>query len=168
MRPNFSPVESCLWQESQAKQARWNTWQRRDVKTCQYSHEITHQVWILGFSYPVWCCDGVVTLGALVTIQTQIVHLAEDLVILEVTWGCAGWRRVERSVATGAAETVVVPALISNLNNISWDTIICYVMLDLLNDAWIYVSYLQKILIIDELSTSLACVINDSSFFFDF
>ena len=40
--PNSSPVESCLAQESQAKQARWKTWSWA---------RLIQSVWVIGWQH---------------------------------------------------------------------------------------------------------------------
>ena len=61
---------------------------------------------------PVRLCDGMTTFGAFGSVKSDVVHLAEDLVVLQE----AGRVAVEGRMAAGAPQTLRVPAFITNLN----------------------------------------------------
>ena len=60
---------------------------------------------------PVRLCDGMTTFGAFGSIKSDVVHLAEDLVVLQETGGVA----VQGVLTHRAPQTLRVPAFVSNL-----------------------------------------------------
>ena len=72
---------------------------------------------------PIWLCDRVATFRAFGAIESDVVHLAENLVVLEETRGMT----IEGGVAHWASKTLRMPTFITNLNIFEWRT--CHLFL---------------------------------------